>query len=234
MIEYANILLVEDDIPLAEWVTEYLQEHGFNVTHIARGDEVIDSVKQHTFNLILLDVMLPGMDGIDVCKALRQFSHVPVIMMTARADEFDEVVGLEVGANDYVIKPVRPRALLARIKAILRLQETNPVRSANELMFGQLHINADSKRVSFKGENVELSTSLFSLLWLLANNAGTVLDRDAVFKALIGREYDGLDRRMDVLVSNLRKKFNDNPQEPKKIKTIWGKGYLFVADAWDE
>ncbi|GAB5379548.1 MAG: two-component system response regulator BprR [Aliiglaciecola sp.] len=234
MIEYANILLVEDDITLAQWVTEYLQEHGFNVTHIARGDEVVDCVKQNTFNLILLDVMLPGMDGIDVCKALRQFSHVPIIMMTARADEFDEVVGLEVGANDYVIKPVRPRALLARIKAILRMQETNPVRSVNELVFGQLHVNADSKRVSFKGDNVELSTSLFSLLWLLANNAGTVLDRDAVFKALIGREYDGLDRRMDVLVSNLRKKFNDNPQEPKKIKTIWGKGYLFVADAWDE
>lgn len=234
MIEYANILLVEDDITLAEWVTEYLQQHGFTVTHIDRGDKVIDCVKQHAFNLILLDVMLPGMDGIDVCKEVRQFSHVPIIMMTARADEFDEVVGLEVGANDYVIKPVRPRALLARIKATLRMQETNIVRSANELQFGHLNINADSKRVSFKGENVELSTSLFSLLWLLANNAGTVLDRDAVFKALIGREYDGLDRRMDVLVSNLRKKFADNPQEPKKIKTIWGKGYLFVADAWDE
>ncbi|WJG09805.1 response regulator transcription factor [Aliiglaciecola sp. LCG003] len=234
MIEYANILLVEDDASLAQWVREYLQEHGFNVAHIARGDEVVEHIKQHEADLVLLDIMLPGMDGIDVCKALRKISNVPIIMMTARADEFDEVVGLEVGANDYVIKPVRPRALLARIKAILRMQETNPVRNLNELMFGKLHINGDSKRVTYQGQNIELSTSLFSLLWLLASNAGTVLDRDAVFKALIGREYDGLDRRMDVLVSNLRKKFNDNPQEPKKFKTIWGKGYLFIADAWDE
>lgn len=234
MIEYANILLVEDDISLAQWVTEYLQEHGFKIKHIARGDEVEDYVKSNSVDLVLLDVMLPGMDGMDVCKAIRRFSDLPIIMMTARADEFDEVVGLEVGANDYVIKPVRPRALLARIKAILRMLENNPVRNVNELSFGHLLINAESKRVTFQDDNIELSTSLFSLLWLLASNAGTVLDRDAVFKALIGREYDGLDRRMDVLVSNLRKKLNDNPQEPKKIKTIWGKGYLFVADAWDE
>lgn len=234
MIEYADILLVEDDISLAQWVSEYLQDHGFKVTHVARGDEVEMQVKDNQPDLILLDVMLPGMDGIEVCKTLRRFSSIPIIMMTARADEFDEVVGLEVGANDYIIKPVRPRALLARIKSVLRMLENNPVRNVNELAFGSLLINGDSKRVTYKGENIELSTSLFSLLWLLASNPGKVLDRDAVFKALIGREYDGLDRRMDVLVSNLRKKLQDNPQEPKKIKTIWGKGYLFIADAWEE
>lgn len=234
MSDYANILLVEDDAALAQWVIEYLQDHGFNVDHIVRGDEVADQVKQNEYNIILLDVMLPGMDGIEVCRTIRAFSNVPIIMMTARSDEFDEVVGLEVGANDYVIKPVRPRALLARIKSFLRTQEHIPVQKSNELVFGQLRIQGDAKRVSYLGNNVELSTSLFSLLWLLASNAGTVLDRDAVFKAMIGREYDGLDRRMDVLISNLRKKFDDNPQEPKKIKTIWGKGYLFIADAWND
>ncbi len=234
MSNYANILLVEDDAALAQWVIEYLQDHGFNIDHIVRGDQVCEQVKQQDYNLILLDVMLPGMDGIEVCRSIRGFSNVPIIMMTARSDEFDEVVGLEVGANDYVIKPVRPRALLARIKSLLRLQEQIPVQKSNELVFGQLKIQGDAKRVSYKNENVELSTSLFSLLWLLASNAGTVLDRDAVFKAMIGREYDGLDRRMDVLISNLRKKFGDNPQEPRKIKTIWGKGYLFIADAWND
>ena len=218
MTGYGNILLVEDDVSLAEWVSEYLSENGFKVTHLERGDQVVDEVKAHSFCLILLDVMLPGMDGVEVCRAVRSFSNVPIIMMTAKSDEFDEVIGLEVGANDYVIKPVRPRALLARIKSFLRQQEQAPgtATAGNELVFGQLSINADAKRVVYKGEDIELSTSLFSLLWLLASNAGTVLDRESVFQQLKGREYDGLDRRFDVLVSTLRKKFDDNPQNPKK------------------
>lgn len=234
MSDYARILHVEDDLSLAQWVSEYLQGHGFCVDHLARGDGVIEQVKKQHYDLILLDVMLPGMDGIEVCRALRTFCKIPIIMMTARADEFDEVIGLEVGANDYVIKPVRPRALLARIKSTIRHSEPPATHIQDALTFGKLSINGQAKRVIYQGKDIELSTSLFSLLWLLASNAGVVLDRDAVFKQLRGREYDGVDRRFDVMVSTLRKLFDDNPQHPRRIKTIWGKGYLFVADTWDD
>lgn len=234
MESYGKILLVEDDASLAQWVCEYLSEQGYKVTHLARGDTVVSTIESHQFDLILLDVMLPGLDGLEVCKRVRGFSSIPIIMMTAKADEFDEVVGLEVGANDYVIKPVRPRALLARIKATLRntpqsVQTSKP----NELSFGQLTIHGDAKRVILAGKEIKLSTNLFALLWYLASNAGKVIDRDTVFKALKGREYDGLDRRFDVMISTLRKKLGDDPQDPQRIKTIWGKGYLFIADTWD-
>jgi DNA-binding response OmpR family regulator len=154
-------------------------------------------------------------------------------MLTARADEFDEVIGLEAGANDYVIKPVRPRALLARITSSLKNNHA-PVQQTNEVQHGSLLINEDAKRVIYQGKEIELSTSLFSFLLFLATNAGTVVDRDTVFKALKSREYDGQDRRFDVMLSTLRKLFNDDPQKPKKFKTVWGNGYLFVADAWTE
>lgn len=228
-----HILLVEDDITLANWVMEYLIEQQFKVTHVERGDQVISAFEQAQPDIVLLDVMLPGINGIEVCHQLRERSNVPIIMLTARADEFDEVIGLEAGANDYVIKPVRPRALLARIKNTLSVAQVT-VSDTSELVFGDLSINQQSKRVVFCGEEIELSTNLFSFLWFLASQAGQVIDRDSVFKALKGREYDGLDRRFDVMLSTLRKTFGDDPQNPRKFKTIWGKGYLFVADAWHE
>jgi len=233
MNEQHKILLVEDDLTLADWVIEYLQEQNFLVEHVARGDLVQEKFASFSPELVLLDVMLPGLNGIEVCRLLRQHSSIPIIMLTARADEFDEVIGLEAGANDYVIKPVRPRALLARINSALKNQSPLEMQN-NELVFGQLNINSEANRVTFLGEEVELSTSLFSFLTFLANHAGEVVDRDSVFKALKNREYDGQDRRFDVMLSTLRKIFNDDPQSPKKFKTVWGKGYLFVADAWDK
>lgn len=233
MESYGKILLVEDDVSLAQWIKEYLLEQSFSVSHLDRGDTVIAKLNNEHFDLILLDIMLPGLDGLEVCRRIRSFSQVPIIMMTARADEFDEVVGLEVGANDYVIKPVRPRALLARIKATLRHAAQEPQQQTGALSFGQLEIQAEAKRVTLNGNEIKLSTNLFALLLFLANNAGKVVDRDTVFKALKGREYDGLDRRFDVMISTLRKKLNDDPQNPTRIKTVWGKGYLFVSDAWD-
>ncbi len=236
MAEKIELLLVEDDVSLAEWVSEYLVEQGFLVDHVERGDLVLTQVKKKTYELILLDVMLPGLSGVEVCRQIRQDSQVPIIMLTARADEFDEVIGLEMGANDYVIKPVRPRALLARIKSVLRTVQTEPVakQASSKLVFGDLSIDSGSKRVIYEGKEVEISTSLFDFLWFLASHAGEIQDRDSVFKALRGREYDGLDRRFDVMLSNLRKLFNDDPQKPTKFKTIWGKGYLFIADAWQK
>ena len=234
MSEYGNILLVEDDISLAQWTKEYLEEQGFTVIHLENGNDVLSCFNSVSFDLVLLDIMLPGIDGIEVCRQLRNISSVPIIMLTARGDEFDEVIGLEVGANDYVIKPVRPRALLARIKSILRQKDKRTDTDSQVLSFGNFQIDNTSKVVKHKGVEVELSTSLFRLLWLLADNAGTVVDRETVFQQLKGREYDGLDRRFDVMVSTLRKIFNDNSQKPKKIKTVWGQGYLFVPDAWDQ
>jgi len=234
MTDAKRILLVEDDLPLAEWIIDYLTEQGFIVNHVDRGDLVMAEIERFTPQLILLDVMLPGLNGIEVCRLIRQNLKQPiqVIMLTARADEYDEVIGLEAGADDYVIKPVRPRALLARINGAFKSPQQDV--SEYELSFGELSINQEAKRVIYQKKELELSTSLFSFLWFLASNAGHVVDRDSVFKALKNREYDGQDRRFDVMLSTLRKIFNDDPQNPKKFKTVWGKGYLFVADAWSK
>jgi DNA-binding response OmpR family regulator len=227
----STILLVEDDISLANWVCEYLTEQSFTVIHVERGDLVLDKIKTVNVDLVLLDVMLPGLNGIEVCRLIRQHCQVPIIMLTARADEFDEVIGLEAGADDYVIKPVRPRALLARInRQLSSLQQNSSIN--NTLTFGELTINQEAKRVIYLNQEIQLSSSLFAFLTFLAEHAGSVVDRDSVFRALKKRDYDGQDRRFDVMLSSLRKTFNDDPQKPKKFKTVWGKGYLFVSDAW--
>lgn len=234
MDNYGTILLVEDDVSLAQWVAEYLTNQGYVVHVCHRGDEVITHVKQLSPHIILLDVMLPGLDGISVCRELRQFFIAPIIILTARDEEMDEVIGLEVGATDYIIKPVRPRALLARIKSALRhaAEQNTANQKQNEINVGALSINTESRTVRLNQDNVIISSAEYLLLHYLASNAGQIVSRDAVFKATKGREYDGLDRSVDVLISALRRKFNDDPQQPEKIKTIWGKGYLFVATAW--
>lgn len=234
MDNYGTILLVEDDISLAQWVAEYLTEQGYCVHVCHRGDEVVGQVKTLKPQLILLDIMLPGLDGISVCRELRSFYQAPIIMLTARDDEMDEVIGLEVGASDYIMKPVRPRALLARIKSALRLtiQSSQSHKQHSIINVGALSINSESRSVKLNDIDINISSAEYLLLHYLASNAGQVVSRDAVFKATKGREYDGLDRSVDVLISALRKKFNDDPQNPEKIKTIWGRGYLLVATAW--
>ncbi|KAA1154628.1 response regulator transcription factor [Pseudoalteromonas sp. FUC4] len=234
MDNYGTILLVEDDASLAQWVAEYLTEQGYT-THVChRGDEVVSQVKTLNPNIVLLDIMLPGQDGISVCRELRSFYNSPIIMLTARDEEMDEVIGLEVGASDYIMKPVRPRALLARIKAALRQnnEPNKPQVSQSVIQVGALSINTESRNVTLNEQDVNISSAEYLLLHYLASNAGQVVSRDAVFKATKGREYDGLDRSVDVLISALRKKFNDDPQNPEKIKTIWGRGYLLVSTAW--
>ncbi|RJE75816.1 DNA-binding response regulator [Pseudoalteromonas citrea] len=234
MDNYGTILLVEDDASLAQWVADYLNNQGYTTHVCERGDKVVSMVKSTNPDIVLLDVMLPGQDGISVCRELRQFYHQPIIMLTARDEEMDEVIGLEVGASDYVIKPVRPRALLARIKAMLRTTQDNKPADANSnlIQVGNLSIDTQARKVLLHSHEVNISSAEYLLLHFLASNAGEVVSRDAVFKATKGREYDGLDRSVDVLISALRKKFNDDPQQPEKIKTIWGKGYLMVPSAW--
>ncbi|TAA48342.1 response regulator transcription factor [Corallincola spongiicola] len=228
-----SVLLVEDDASLADWIAEFLAEHDFSVVHVERGDQVLPVFNDGHFDIVLLDVMLPGMNGIEACRQLRQQSDIPVLIMSARGDEYDEVMGLEAGANDYVIKPVRPRALLARINALLSVsRRQNDTSQLDLLTFGALELNRHCERVRWCGEEIELSSGLFEFLWFLATHSGQIVSRETVFQNLRGFEYDGIDRRFDVMLSNLRRAFGDDPQHPQKLKTVWGKGYLFVPDAW--
>jgi len=227
---YGTILLVEDDLSLAGWVQEFLQQKGYQVLLEHRGDTVMPLLRRQHVDLILLDLMLPGLNGLDLCRQIRRDYQLPVLMLTAQGEEVDEVIGLGVGANDYLVKPVRPRILLARIQAALRQgSETAP---KDQLSFGNLSICASSRRVVLGQQDVMLTSAEFALLWYLASRAGQVCSRDQVFQALKGREHDGLDRRFDVMISVLRKKLGDDAKEPKRIKTVWGQGYLFATEHW--
>jgi len=232
MKEQKKILLVEDDEKLAQLVKQYLMQSGFDVRIEMRGDLAIATLGQYQPDLLILDINLPGKDGLTICKEIRPTFEQPILMLTARNEDFDQVLGLEFGADDYVIKPVEPRVLLARINALLRRTQTQKTEKVTKLIFGQLKIDLASRDVFYKEEKVVLSSHEFELLQIIAGQAGTILSRDYLFKNLYNREYDGLDRTMDVRISQLRRKLGDNAEEPFRIKTIWGKGYLFVADAW--
>lgn len=227
-----RVLLVEDDGRLATLVSEYLQQHEFIVEVVGRGDQALAEFKSDNFDLVILDLMLPGKDGLEVCRELRKIYAGPIMMLTAKSSDIDQVVGLELGADDYVVKPAEPRVLLARARALLRRGEASD-NSPTELTFGQLSICSKSHHISLAGQRVILTTQEFDLLWLLACNAGQVLSRDTTYQELRGLEYDGLDRTVDVCISHLRKKLNDDSESPRRIKTVWGKGYLFAAEAWD-
>lgn len=227
-----NILLVEDDASLAEWIRDYLQGHHFQLHSLAHGNQVISHVKKQKPDLIILDVMLPGKNGFDLCRELREFYHNPILILTACNEETDEVLGLELGANDYLNKPIRPRILLARINALLR-RELTSVQSSNQLTFGQLTIIRDAKAVFYREQSINLTSNEFDVLWLLASQAGKVINRDNLIHQLRGIEYDGLNRSIDIRISRLRKKLFDNIDQPYRIKTIWARGYLFSPEAWD-
>jgi DNA-binding response OmpR family regulator len=231
-----HIMLVEDDMSLAEWFSDYLTEHGYMVTLVNRGDVAIELIREDQPDLVVLDIMLPVKDGFDVCREVRGFYHGPILMMTARDQEMDEVLGLELGADDYVTKPIKPRAMLSRVKALLRRvnnQEQSSPESENCIQFGQFHLDANSRTTLLNGYKVPISSNEFDVLWYLAQSAGQVVNRNELVKAIRGIDYDGFDRSMDIIVSRLRKKLGDDANNPFRIKTIWGQGYLFVTDAWD-
>lgn len=228
-----KILLVEDDRQLSNLICDFLEAEGFHVKQEFRGDTVNKRVEVFTPDLIILDIMLPGKDGFAVCKEIRPTFNGPILMLTAKGTDFDQVLGLEIGADDYVIKPVEPRVLLARVNALLRRgQLPNEGSEVAELTFGNLLVRRGSRQVVLDGDNIELTSQEFDLLWLLASKAGEVQNRDYIYKAVVGREYDGMDRSVDVRISRLRKKLHDSTDTPFRIKTIWGQGYLFVPDAW--
>jgi len=228
-------MLVEDDMSLAEWFGDYLSEQGYLVTLANRGDTAIELIEADQPDLVILDIMLPVKDGFEVCIAIRPFYKGPVLMMTARDHETDEVLGLELGADDYVVKPVKPRVLLSRIKALLRRTSSStsiPEIVPNILNFGTLTINANSRSTLLAGEKVAISSNEFDVLWQLAQSADSLVSREALVTQRRGINYDGFDRSIDILVSRIRKKLGDDASNPYRIKTVWGKGYLFVKGAW--
>ena len=229
-----RILIVEDDLRLAELTGEYLQQRGFEVEHEARGDLAVERILRLQPDLVILDLMLPGLDGIEVCKQIQTGYQGPVLMLTARDEEVDQIFGLEIGADDYITKPVHPRLLLARITALLRRSQrgSGSDSNGNQLDFGALTISQSSRQVCLDGAPVELTTNEFELLWLLASRAGETLSRETILQTLRGIEYDGIDRWVDIRISRLRQKLDDDAHQPRRIKTVWSKGYLFVADAW--
>lgn len=229
----SKILLVEDDQRLASLVQSFLQQHGLTVQICDNGLQAEQQCKDFSPDLVVLDLMLPGLDGFAVCRALRGWYKQPVLMLTAKQSDIDQVLGLELGADDYVIKPVEPRVLLARIHALLRRTQGGITADQQRLEFGKLKLNQSAREAYYDNQLVELTSYEFDLLWMLAKHAGQTVRREAIHKQIIGREYDGLDRTVDVRVSHLRRKLGDNAETPFRIKTVWGKGYLFVADAWN-
>lgn len=235
---YHTILLVEDDLRLSALVVEYLEKNGLKVETEFRGDTAVQRILELKPDLVVLDLMLPGLDGFEVCKQVRADFKGPILMLTARDEDIDQVVGLEIGADDYVVKPAPPRLLLARIRALLRRATSNNESAQistekQELEFGNLKVTRNSRTVSCGEKVIEFTTTEFDLLWLLASNAGNILSRDQISETLTGIEYDGLDRSIDIKVSRLRKLLQDDPTKPKGIKTVRGQGYLFVADGWN-
>ena len=225
-----KLLLVEDDARLASLVTEYLEQSGYTVVHEDRGDRAVDRVVAEDPDLVVLDLMLPGEDGLSICRRLRPRWPGPILMLTARGDEIDQVLGLEMGADDYVAKPVSPRLLLARIRALLRRKQA-PEGDDTKVVLGSLVVDLAAREARIDDAMIDLTSSEFDLLWVLASKAGTPVTREDLVQELRGIAYDGIDRSIDVRVSQLRRKLAADPRHADRIKTVRGVGYQFVPEA---
>ncbi|MEM9101716.1 MAG: response regulator transcription factor [Pseudomonadota bacterium] len=222
-----SILLIEDDHKLAEMIKDFLHHSGFTVTVADKGQDGLKCIKNQYFNLIILDLMLPDMDGLDICKSLRLDISTPIIMLTAKGDPLDRVIGLELGADDYIPKPFEPRELLARIKAILRRGGQSQAKDKHN-RFGRLEIDTDSMKAFIDGKPCELTSYQFQLLTVMSRNQGRVLTRDFLMNALQGNDIDSFDRSIDVHISRIRSEIEDDPKHPRRIITVRGSGYVFA------
>lgn len=229
--EQDHVLIIEDDERLADLTRDYLQANGFAVTLETDGTRGVERILALQPDLVILDLMLPGEDGLSICRRVRSDYPGPILMLTARTDDMDQVLGLEMGADDYVAKPVQPRVLLARMRALLRRAESVETATEPRLSFGNLEIDSATREAWLDGERIDLTSAEFDLLWLLGSNAGRVLTREEIFSQLRGIKYDGQDRSIDVRVSRIRPKIGDDPNQPHRIKTVRSKGYLFVKES---
>jgi DNA-binding response OmpR family regulator len=225
-----RVLLIEDDERLATLTTEYLEGHGVSVVCASRGDRGLEEATQQRFDCVLLDVMLPGLDGVEVCRKLRQRSDVPIIMITARGEEADRVLGLELGADDYMAKPFSPRELLARIRALVRRARGNAGPTTRTLNAADLVLDPAARRAVLAGTELDLTSYEFTLLYVLVERAGRVLSREQLMELARGSAEEAFDRSIDVHVSRLRNKLGDDPRRPQRIKTVRGVGYQYVVD----
>ena len=221
------ILLIEDDEPLGAMIAQYLRERDFDVTHHVTGKAGMDALAARNFDAVLLDVMLPDADGFHLCRDIRAKSEIPILMLTARGEETDRIVGLELGADDYLPKPFNPRELLARLRAILR-RGTNRDADRGRFRFGRLEIDTDQRQVRLDGDAKSLTAHQFDLLLVLAQNPGRVMSRDALMNAMRGENLEAFDRSIDVHISRIRNAIEDDPRNPRRILTVRGAGYVFA------
>ena len=224
----ARILMIDDDDRLAGMVQDYLGGAGFRVTVAGTAGSGEALLKRESFDALILDLMLPDADGLDFCRRLRQSNDVPILMLTARGEPMDRVVGLELGADDYLAKPFEPRELQARLRAILRRKGT--AITSDVLRFGRLEIDKGSRVVRVDGEERPITSYQFALLLALAERAGRVLSRDALMDLLKGEKLEAFDRSVDVHISRIRAAIEDDPKKPRRILTLRGTGYVFAKD----
>jgi two-component system phosphate regulon response regulator OmpR len=222
-----RILLVEDDARLAAMVAEYLGDAGLRITIAPNGEQGLARLAREPFDAAVLDLMLPDIDGLEVCRRLRATSDLPVLMLTARGDAADRIVGLELGADDYLPKPFEPRELLARLRAILRRRGGGAQRG-DLLRFGQLEIDRAARAIRVDGKAAELTAYQFALLLALAEHAGRVMTRDALMDLMKGEPLEAFDRSIDVHISRIRAAIEADPKKPRRILTVRGAGYVFA------
>jgi DNA-binding response OmpR family regulator len=225
-----RILMIDDDNRLAGMVQDYLGGAGFRVSVAGTGREGEALLKRETFDAVILDLMLPDADGLDLCRKLRASSDVPILMLTARGEPMDRVVGLELGADDYLAKPFEPRELQARLRAILRRKGSGGTAPAEILRFGRLEIDKGARVVRIDGEERTITSYQFAILLVLAERAGRVLSRDALMDVLKGEKLEAFDRSVDVHISRIRAAIEDDPKKPRRILTLRGTGYVFAKD----
>jgi DNA-binding response OmpR family regulator len=223
-----RIFLIDDDVSLGGMVADYLADAGYRVASATTAREGEQRLKRETYDLLILDLMLPDADGLDVCRRIRQGSDLPILMLTARGDAMDRVVGLEVGADDYLPKPFEPRELLARVRAILR-RKTGPA-ARDVLRFGRLEIERGARRARLDGRDCMLTSHQFALLEALAAHAGRVMSRDSLMDLLKGESAEAFDRSVDVHISRIRAAIEDDPKKPRRIITVRGAGYVFARE----
>lgn len=223
------VLLIDDDIRLAELLKTYMESHGFALTAAQNVQEGMRRVRAQEYEIVLLDIMLPDGDGLDVCRKIRASSSVPVIMLTARGADEDKIIGLELGADDYLAKPFNPRELVARIKAVLRRKGAGTawIDEQHPIQYEDFELNPANQKVAVRGKEIELTSAEFRLLKVLCENPGRVFTRERLMDLVAGRDFDGLDRSIDVHISRLRNKMEKDPRNPRWIKTVWGTGYRF-------
>ena len=233
VLQMDQILIIDDDVALCELVTEYLEPHGFQIRSVHRGDTGAEVALSGDFAIVVLDVMLPGLNGFEVLRRLRAESKVPVLMLTARGDDVDRIVGLEIGADDYLPKPFNPRELVARIRAILRRSQTAPASEHDQpaaLTAGDIELDLGTRVVRRAGQVVELTAVEFDLLEKLLRAAGRIITREELSKDVLGRSTSPFDRSIDMHISNLRKKLGHQLGDVERIKTVRGVGYIYAAN----